>query len=158
MVKSNRLKQTKHRRRTKHRRQTKHGRHRQYGGVNITYIDYTRILKPGQNQKNVVIPGYQEIVDMIKEYNNDTSLITTLNGGILMTDVVRYMDCNSPESSTPENSIIVLRKQKTFFGSNRSIDCGDEIYYQLASHNFRIFIKDILQWNPFLNIPIKEKK
>lgn len=127
----------------------------------MTYIDYNGILKPGQIQKNVVIPGYQEIVDMIKEYKDDTSLLRTLIDSILTKDVVRYTNCKSLESlesPTLENSIIVLRKKYSFLFSKQSIDCDDDIYTQYASHNFRIFIQYILQWNPFLNIPIQQKK
>jgi hypothetical protein len=67
MVRSNRLKQTNHKRRTKHRRQIKHGRHRQYGGVILPYIDYVSVF--GVTSKNLVIPGYPDIVSMIGLYS-----------------------------------------------------------------------------------------
>jgi hypothetical protein len=61
------------------------------------------------------------------------------------------------------DKIIVLRKEGksllVFKYNNTSIECEENQYYALASHNFRIFIEDILQWNPFLNLPFpKDKK
>ena len=81
MVKSNRLKQTKHRRRTKHGRQTKHGRHRQYGGViRPTYSDYSK--KFNITSKSLVMPGYPEIVSMIGLYIEGDTLKSQLDKGI----------------------------------------------------------------------------
>lgn len=115
MVRIKRLKQTKHKIQTKNRRQTKHKRHRQYGGLSMTYTDYSGILKQGQIDKKVVIPGYNEIVSSIKEYNNYNSLIEQLNLGILSKDVVRYYVCKERDVDTPKDSIIVLRKKRQLF-------------------------------------------
>jgi hypothetical protein len=180
MVKSNRLKQTKHRRRTKHRRQTKHGRHRQYGGtlLHITYYDYRKYPidsekpKPFDHKKlftedqlstnAAAIPGYEEIVDMIYEYSNWYEILKKLMDGIERKGIIIYEKCKSPqshESSTQETFIILLKQKFNFFFRKKiSIQCEDTIYYELASHNFRIFIAEILNWNPFLNLPEAPKK
>ena len=161
MVKSNRLKRTKHRRRTKHGRQTKHGRHRQYGGViRPTYSDYSK--KFNITSKSLVMPGYPEIVSMIGLYIEGDTLKSQLDKGIKerVANLKKYDECKLPDETTPVDYIIVLKKKKNIFGLNFDtiIDCNDEIYYQLASHNFRIFIQEILQWNPFLDYPPTKTK
>ena len=153
MVRSKRLKQIKHKRQTNHKRQTKHKRHRQYGGVNLTYKDY-RVF--GFSSKNLIIPGYGDILSMIDLYKNRGTLKQRLDEGIQRKvqdrKYIKYTECKSPELSTPLDSIIVLKKQG-FINFSTSIECTDTIYIELASHNFRIFIEEILNWNPFLNIP-----
>ena len=157
--KSNRLKRNK----TKRYRQTKNKRRRQHGGEVKKYFytpDSATILKPESVTSPVLIPGYSEIVDMMQEYETDES--EKLNEGIKQKDVQLLNQCSLP-SSIPEGKIIVLRKEdkKNLFGfrvNNSSIKCDPDQYYTLASHNFKIFIKDILGWNPFLNLPKKQKK
>ena len=114
MVKSNRLKRTKHRRQTKNRRQTKHGRHRQYGGVNMIYHDYRVVF--GVTSKNLVIPGYYDIVSMIGLYSEGDALKIQLDTGIKVrvANLTQYEECKPPDESTPVDYIIVLRK-KNFF-------------------------------------------
>ena len=160
MVISNRLKQTKYRRRTKNRRQTKHGRHRQYGGVIMRYGDYSVVF--GVTSENLVMPGYPAIVSMISLYSEKDNLKSLLDTGIKdrVANLIKYEECKLPDETTPDDSIIVLKKKKKILRLNfaTSIDCDDDIYVQLASHNFRIFIQEILQWNPFLNYsPTKTK-
>lgn len=157
MVRSKRLKQIKHKRQTNHKRQTKNKRHRQYGGVSMTYRDYTREF--GFSSKNLVIPGYGDILSMIELYNNRNTLKQRLDEGIKRKvqdrKYIKYTECKSPELSTPLDSIIVLKKPG-FINFSTSIECTDNIYIELASHNFRIFIEQILNWNPFVNIPYHE--
>jgi hypothetical protein len=64
-----------------------------------------------------------------------------------------YDSCQLPNTTTPPTTIILLRKKGNVFGLfNNSIECDDDdTYLTLASHNFQIFIKDILKWNPFLS-------
>lgn len=162
---SNRLKRNK----TKRYRQTKNKRRRQHGGT-FEY-KYTpgieNIFKPGQVTDPVLIPGYSEIIDMMQEYDDprdsNSRLIDQskkLNDGIKIKNVERLFDCSLPQTQTPipEDKIIVVRKSKTFFRENTRIECNPEQYYDLASHNFRIFIRDILKWNPFLYSPEHKKK
>ena len=147
-MKNNRIKktkQTKHKRQTK---QTKHKRRMQYGGKTYRYLDYSEILKKDAPQKKVVIPGYAEISDMIKEYTDYVTIQKQLDNGIRTKNVVVYNSCEIPTTPTPPTTIILLRKDSFF--SSSTIDCDDKIYLMLASHNFQIFIKDILTWNPFL--------
>ena len=170
---SNRLKRNKTKRyrqtKNKRRRQTKNKRRRQHGGDEYQYTrDSQTILKTGSVTNSVtnsvLIPGYSEIMDMMKEYEHDES--EKLNEGIKHKDVQLIRECSLPssiESSLPEGTIIVLRKEdkKNLLGvqdHNASIDCDPNQYYTLASHNFKIFIKDILGWNPFLNLPKKPIK
>ena len=154
MVRSKRLKQTKHKIQTKNRRQTKHKRHRQYGGVLMTYRDYSREF--GFNSNNLVIPGYEDIVSMIDLYENGDVLKKNLDEGIKRkVDDIKYIEytkCKLPEPSTTLDLIIVLKK-KGFINFSKGIECLDTVYTELASHNFKIFIEEILNWNPFLNIP-----
>jgi hypothetical protein len=151
MARSKRLKQT------KHKRQTKHRRHRQYGGVSMTYRDYRKAF--GFNSKNLGIPGYEDILSMIDLYKNRVSLKQSLDDGIRdkvsKIKYIEYTECKSPESLTSLDSIIVLKKSGVINFST-GIGCTDNIYIELASHNFRIFIQEILNWNPFLNIPYYE--
>ena len=148
MVRSKRIKQT------KNKRQTKNRRHRQYGGVSTTYRDYTREF--GFRSKNLVIPGYGDILSMIELYKERVTLKQSLDEGIKnkvsQIKYIKYTECKSPEPSIPLDSIIVLKKPG-FFNFSAGIECTDSIYIELASHNFRIFIQEILKWNPFLNIP-----
>jgi len=125
MVRSNRLKRTNHKRRTKHRRQTKHGRHRQYGGVKMTYRDYRDVF--GVTSKNLVIPGYSDIVSMIGLYSEEDTLKSQLDTGIKdrVANLIKYEECKLPDELTPIDSIIVLEKKIFRFGL--SIDCDDNI-------------------------------
>ena len=150
MMRNNRLKQTKQIKQKKHKKQTKHKRRMQYGGKTYNCQDYSTILNTNSPKTNVVIPGYAEISDMIKEYTESTQMQIQLDAGIKSKNVVVYDSCERPKPDTPETSIILLKKGgfKSFVTS--SIDCDDETYLNLASHNFQIFIKDILKWNPFL--------
>ena len=160
--KTKRYRQTKNKR----RRQTKNKRRRQHGGEVKKYL-YTRdsqtILKTGSVTNSVtnsvLIPGYSEIMDMMKEYETDES--EKLNQSIKQKDVQLIRECSLP-SSIEEGKIIVLRKEdKKILGfqvHNASIDCDPNQYYTLASYNFKIFIEDILGWNPFLNLPNRPKK
>lgn len=157
--KSNRFKKNK----TKRYRQTKNKRRRQHGGE-VKKYPYTRdsatILKPESVSDPVLIPGYSEIMDMMQEYSsngsNDTEESRKLKIGIKEKDVQLIREC-LPTTSIEEGKIIVLRKEDKKFVSfllkNSSIKCDPSQYYDLASHNFKIFIKDILGWNPFLNLP-----
>ena len=168
MVRSKRLKQIKHKRQTNHKRQTKNKRHRQYGGRKYPYnsIDSstdTNVLGESVTEP-VLIPGYSEILDMMKEYKDGTTESKNLNIGINSNDVKVLSDCSDTRNITDKeniNKIIVLRKtSKSFIGvtlGNNTIDCSNDNYLEFASHNFRIFIKDILEWNPFLNQPAKVK-
>jgi hypothetical protein len=157
--KSNRLKKNK----TKRYRQTKNKRRRQHGGEVKKYYytpDSATILKTGSVTNLVLIPGYSEIVDMMKEYETDES--NKLKDGIKERDVKLLSDCSLPEHLIPEK-IIVLRKEDkkkfiVFKDHNSSIKCDPNQYYTLASYNFKIFIEDILDWNPFLNLPEKQTK
>ena len=164
---SNRLKRNK----TKRYRQTKNKRRRQHGGT-FEY-KYTpgieNIFKPGQVTDPVLIPGYREIMDMMQEYDDprdsNSRLIDQskkLNDGIKIKNVEQLSDCSLPQNLIPEGKIIVVRKaEKSLLGTalgNNSIECNSEQYYDLASHNFRIFIRDILKWNPFLNSPKHTEK
>ena len=167
--KSNKIKRNK----TKRYRQTKNKRRRQHGGTKKPYTpDSQNILSStGAVSEPVLIPGYSEIMDMMKEYDDprgsDNRFISQsqiLNEGIKDKDVHLLYVCSSQHSIDENNKdkIIVLRKQdKTRLGfiklDNTTIECTDVQYYALASHNFRIFIEDILHWNPFLNLP-KHKK
>jgi hypothetical protein len=163
--KSNKIKRNK----TKRHRQTKNKRRRQHGGTKYQYNpDSQTILKPGSVPNPVLIPGYSEIVDMMEEYedprdSNNRFIIQSkkLKDDIKEKEVHPLSDCSS-ETEIDKSEIIVLRKEdKTRFGftlNNSAIECTDDQYYALASHNFRIFIQDILQWNPFLNLPQHKKK
>jgi hypothetical protein len=162
--KSNRLKKNKTKRcrqtKNKRRRQTKNKRRRQHGGAEYQYTQGSQIiLKPGSVTDPVLIPGYSEIMDMMKEYETDES--EKLNQGIKQKDVQLIRECSLPHS-IEEGKIIVLRKEdKKFAGflfKKSSIECSPEQYYDLASRNFKIFIQDILGWNPFLNLPKKPIK
>ena len=147
MMRNNRFKQTKQKKQTK---QTKHKRRMQYGGKIYNCLDYSRILKKDAPEKKVVIPGYAEINDMIKQYKKFGEIQQQLNNGIEGKNVVVYTSCEEIPS-TPDTTIILLRKGKaTLFYRNDTIDCNDETYLSLASHNFKIFIENILGWNPFL--------
>lgn len=169
MVRSKRLKQIKHKRQTNHKRQTKNKRHRQYGGRKYPYnsIDSstnTNVLGESVVTEPVLIPGYSEILDMMKEYKDGTTESQQLIFRIKSNDVKVLSDCSYTHNITDIDNIkkiIVLRKtSKSFFGytsGNNTIDCSNDNYYKFASHNFRIFIKDILEWNPFLNQPPKVK-
>jgi hypothetical protein len=165
---SNRLKRNK----TKRYRQTKNKRRRQHGGTVKKYF-YTpgsqTIFKPGEVTDPVLIPGYSEIMDMMQEYedlrDSNSRLIDQskkLNDGINIKNVERLSDCSLPPTQILESKIIVVRKaEKSLLGialGNNSIECNPEQYYALVSHNFRIFIRDILKWNPFLNLPEHKKK
>jgi len=127
------------------------------------------ILKEGEVSEPVLIPGYSEIMDMMQEYDDpkysnglpiDQS--KKLNDGINKKDVQPLSDCSLPPPPIHESKIIVVRKaEKSLLGialGNNSIECNPNQYYALASHNFRIFIRDILKWNPFLNLPQHKKK
>ena len=159
MMRNNRFKQTKQKKQTKQikqtkqkkqTKQTKHKRRMQYGGKKYNYFNYSRILKPDAPQTTVVIPGYAEISDMIKEYTDSVSIQNQLDAGIKSKNVVVYDSCERPKPDTPDTSIILLRKSGLMSFATSSIDCDDETYLTLASHNFRIFIIHILKWNPFL--------
>ena len=156
-MKNNRFRQTTQTRHKRHKRQTRHKRRIQYGGKSYEYVDYSGILKQDTPEKKVVIPGYAEISDMIKEYKDVEKIQQKLDTGIKTKDVMVYDSCQLPNTTTPPTTIILLRKKGNVFGLfNNSIDCNDDddkTYLTLASHNFQIFIKDILQWNPFLNVP-----
>ena len=163
--KSNRLKRNKTKRyrqtKNKRRRQTKNKRRRQHGGDEYQYTrDSATILKPGSVSDPVLIPGYSEIMDMMKVYETDES--EKLNQSIKQKDVQLIREC-LPTTSIEEGKIIVLRKEDkknflVFQVHNASIDCDPNQYYALASYNFKIFIEDILGWNPFLNLPEKPIK
>lgn len=128
MVRSNRLKQTNHKRRTKHRRQIKHRRHRQYGGVTLPYIDYikrpidpkkpmpfdhTKLFTEEKLSINAAaIPGYEEIVDMIYEYDKWYEILKKLMEGIERKGITMYEECKSP---TQETLIILLKQKSGFF-------------------------------------------
>jgi hypothetical protein len=153
MMKNNRFKQTKQtkqKKQTKQTKQTKHKRRMQYGGKKYNYLNYSTILKTDAPHKTVVIPGYAEISDMIKEYTDSVSIQNQLDAGIKSKNVVVYDSCERPKPDTPDTSIILLRKSGLMSFATSSIDCDDETYLTLASHNFRIFIIHILKWNPFL--------
>jgi len=143
MVRSNRLKQTNHKRRTKHRRQIKHGRHRQYGGkLPISYYDYRKypidsekpmpfdhkkIFTEDKLSTNAAaIPGYEEIVDMIYEYSNWYEILKKLMDGIERKGIIIYEECKSPqshespESSTQETFIILLKQKSSFFSIKKN--------------------------------------
>jgi hypothetical protein len=108
-------------------------------------------------------------MDMMEEYDdplgsNNHYIIQSkkLKDDIKKKEFHKLNDCSS-QTQIDESKIIVLRKQdKTRLGfiklDNTTIECTDDQYYALASHNFRIFIQDILQWNPFLNLPQHKKK
>ena len=149
MMKNNRFKQTKQTKQKQQKKQTKHKRRMQYGGKTYNYSNYSRLLKPDAPQK-AVIPGYAEISDMIKEYTDSVSIQNQLDAGIKSKNVVVYDSCERPKPDTPDTSIILLRKSGLMSFATGSIDCDDETYLTLASHNFRIFIIHILKWNPFL--------
>ena len=161
--KSNKVKRNK----TKRHRQTKNKRRRQHGGTKKPYTpDSQNILSTGAVSEPVLIPGYSEIMDMMEEYDDTHDGISQskkLNDRIKEKKVHKLNDCSLQENQKiNEDEIIVLRKQdKTRLGfiklDNTTIECTDVQYYALASHNFRIFIEDILHWNPFLNLP-KHKK
>lgn len=109
----------------------------------------------------VLIPGYNEIMDMMLEYEGVNE--NEFKSGIKNKDIKMLTDCSkSINPETDKEKIIVLRKQDTkIFGftlKNESIECDSEKYYAFASHNFKIFIQDILQWNPFLNSPSPKQK
>jgi hypothetical protein len=153
MMKNNRFKQTKQKQQKKQKKQTKQTKHKrrmQYGGKEYNYLNYSTILKTDAPQKTVVIPGYAEISDMIKEYTDSVSIQNQLDAGIKSKYVVVYNSCETPKPDTPETSIILLKKGGLLSFATSSIDCDDETYLTLASHNFRIFIIHILKWNPFL--------
>jgi len=153
MVKSNRLKQTKHKRQTKRKMQTNRKMRRQIGGNETkSYSDYSSILKQGTSKTKVFIPGYVEICNMIDTFSNSSENIQKLDEGIKSKDVAVYTTCINPDTTTRADTIIVLRKEDPFFGKNTSIKCENIKLWNLASHNFKIFI-EILEWNPFLNIP-----
>jgi hypothetical protein len=153
MVKSNRLKQTKHKRQTKRKMQTNRKMRRQIGGNETlkSYSDYSSILKQGTSKTKVFIPGYVEICDMIDTFSNSSENIKKLDDGIRVSNVYVYTTCINPDVNA-DNNIIVLRQKDSIFSKNTSITCEDTVFWNLASHNFKIFI-EILQWNPFLNIP-----
>jgi hypothetical protein len=172
--KSNKIKRNKTKRRiqtkNKRRRQTKNKRRRQHGGTTYQYTPGSKdILKEGILPNPVLIPGYSEIVDMMKEYEDplgsDGRFIIQSNKikeDIKKKEVHLLTDC-SLQTQIDERKIIVLRKQdktKLVFIKldNNAIECTPEQYYAFASHNFRIFIRDILQWNPFLNLPEHKKR
>jgi len=158
--KSNKIKRNK----TKRRRQTKNKRRRQHGGTVKEYM-YTPgskdILKEGILPTSVLIPGYSEIVNMMEEYVNNESESEKLKKGIKKKEVHLLTDC-SLQTQIDKSKIIVLRKEdKTRLWvrlNNSAIECTPEQYYAFASHNFRIFIEDMLEWNPFLNLPEHKKK
>ena len=164
--KSNRLKRNK----TKRYRQTKNKRRRQHGGRKYYYTTDSQILKDSAVSNPVLIPGYSEIMDMMQEYDDprdsdhrEVNQSKQLNSHIKQRDFQLLSECSLPENQTiTEGKIIVLRKaEKSLLGialGNNSIECNPEQYYDLASHNFKIFIKDILGWNPFLNLPKHNKK
>lgn len=154
-MKNKRFRQTTQTRHKRYKRQTRHKRRIQYGGKSYEYVDYSGILKQDTPEKKVVIPGYAEISDMIKEYKDVEKIQQKLDIGIKTKNAILYDSCQLPNTTTPPTTIILLRKKGNVFGLfNNSIDCdNDDIYLTLASHNFQIFIKDILQWNPFLNVP-----
>ena len=164
MTRSKRLKQIKHKRQTNHKRQTKHKRHRQYGGTKYRYnSDSISVLKVGAVTEPVLIPGYSEILDMMEEYKDGTTASQKLIIDIKSKDVKVLSDCSETqviENQENRKKIIVLRKtSKSFIGvtlGNNTIDCSNDNYHKFASHNFSIFIEDILKWNPFLNQPAKE--
>ena len=123
--KSNRFKKNKTKRyrqtKNKRRRQTKNKRRRQYGGAEYQYTqDSQTILKPGSVSDPVLIPGYSEIMDMMKVYEPDES--EKLNEGIKQKDVQLIRECSLP-SSIEKGKIIVLRKQFKVFAINNSIEC-----------------------------------
>lgn len=160
---SNRLKRNK----TKRYRQTKNKRHRQHGGEHkYSYTtDSQTILKQEAVSQPVLIPGYSEIMDMMQEYEDPhgSNPSENLKEGIKLRDVQQLSGCSLLPNQIHEDKIIVVRKEdKRFFlgltKGNNSIECTHEQYYALASHNFRIFIQDILKWNPFLNLPHHKKK
>jgi len=171
--KSNKIKRnkTKRRRQTKNkrRRQTKNKRRRQHGGTKYQYNpDSQTILNPVSVPNPVLIPGYSEIIDTMQEYedprdSNNRFIIQSkkIKEGIKEKEVHLLTDC-SLQTQIDENKIIVLRKEDKkipFFKLNNSaIKCTPEQYYAFASHNFRIFIEDILKWNPFLNLPFPRDK
>ena len=171
--KSNKIKRnkTKRRRQTKNkrRRQTKNKRRRQHGGTKYQYNpDSQTILKPLSVHNPVLIPGYSEIVDMMEEYedpldSNNRFIIQSkkIKEDIKEKEVHLLTDCSS-ETEIDKSKIIVLRKEdKTRLWirlNNSAIECTPEQYYAFASHNFRIFIEDILQWNLFLNLPFPRDK
>lgn len=99
---------------------------------------------------------------MIGLYSGGDTLKSHLDTGIKdrVANFTYYEECKPPDELTPIDSIIVLGKKKNFFGLNfdKSIDFNDDIYVKLASHNFRIFIEEILKWNPFLNYSPSKKK
>jgi hypothetical protein len=151
-MRHNRFKQTKqkqHKRQKKQTKQTKHKRRMQYGGKTYKYGNYSELLKTDAPHKTVVIPGYLEISDMIKEYIDSVTIQNQLDAGIKSKNVVVYTSCEEIPS-TPDTTIILLKKDGLLSFASSSIDCDDETYLSLASHNFQIFIKDILKWNPFL--------
>lgn len=148
MMRINRFKKTKQKKQTKKTNKTKHKRRMQYGGKKKTYADYSNILKSDAPQKKVVIPGYAEISDMLLEYKEQNLVQNQLDNGIKSKNVVVYTSCEIPKPDTLPTTIILLRKDSFF--SNSSIDCEEDNYLALASHNFKIFIESILRWNPFL--------
>jgi hypothetical protein len=125
---------------------------------NLTLFDPNKLFTEEKFSINAaVIPGYEDIVDMIYEYNNWYEILKKLMEGIERKGITMYEECKSPTQET----LIILLKQKSgfsLFSKKPNITCEDKIYYELASHNFRIFIEEILQWNPFLNIPEAPKK
>jgi hypothetical protein len=152
-MKNNRFKQTKQKQQKqqkKQTKQTKHKRRMQYGGKKYNYFNYSTILKTDAPNKQVVIPGYPDISDMIKEYTESVSIQKQLDAGIKSKNVVVYDSCEIPKTNTPDTSIILLKKGVFLSFASNSIDCDDETYLSLASHNFKIFIIHILKWNPFL--------
>jgi hypothetical protein len=157
----NRFKKTKQKQQKQHKRQkkqTKHKRRMQYGGKIYNCLDYSRILKKDAPEKKVVIPGYAEINDMIKEYEKSDEIQQQLDAGIKGKNVVVYTSCENPRPDTPDTTIILLKKDGFFSFASSSIDCDDKTYLTLASHNFKIFIEDILKWNPFLPKTNNHKK
>ena len=164
MMRNNRFKKTKQKQQkqqkqhTRQKKQTKHKRRMQYGGKIYNCLDYSRILKKDAPEKKVVIPGYAEINDMIKEYEKSDEIQQQLDAGIKGKNVVVYTSCENPRHDTPDTTIILLKKDGFFSFASSSIDCDDETYLTLASHNFKIFIEDILKWNPFLPKTNNHKK
>jgi len=158
MMRNNRFKKTKQKQQKKQTKQTKHKRRMQYGGTTYQYLNYSRILKTDTPKKMVVIPGYLEIIDMIEEYEKSNEIQQQLNTGIKSKDVVVYTSCENPRADTPDTTIILLKKDGFFSFASGSIDCDDETYLSLASHNFKIFIENILRWNPFLPKTNKHEK
>ena len=162
---SNRLKRNKTKRyrqtKNKRRRQTKNKRRRQHGGDEYQYTrDSQTILKTGSVTNSVtnsvLIPGYSEIMDMMKEYEHDES--EKLNEGIKQKDVQLIRECSLPssiESSLPEGTIIVLRKEdkKNLVPSVVHVDGSCRV--QIVSNQTNLlFYKLIKKFYDLTKVPI----